>query len=141
MTPRSYFFRILCERNLVSLFDFENREALFPGVHRSYKFSLVTLSGREQPEAPSFAFFCLGPQDLHDPDRQFVLSAEDIALVNPDTLTCPVFRSRVDAELTKRIYKHGTVLAAGEAAGGWGVAYLLKLIDPTIHREMLRGDN
>ena len=39
-----YFFADLVEKNdLVSLFDFENRNAIFPGVHRSYKFCLLTL--------------------------------------------------------------------------------------------------
>lgn len=42
-------------RLLVSLFDLENREAMFPAVHRSYKFCLLTLGQAEQAE---FVFFC-----------------------------------------------------------------------------------
>ncbi|HIP59118.1 MAG TPA: SAM-dependent DNA methyltransferase, partial [Campylobacterales bacterium] len=43
------FFRYLIESKLlISLFDFENREGLFPGVHRSYKFSLLTLGQSDQ---------------------------------------------------------------------------------------------
>ncbi|HOT74390.1 MAG TPA: N-6 DNA methylase, partial [Candidatus Wallbacteria bacterium] len=45
-----FFFQSLVEKeSLASLFDFENRQALFPGVHRSYKFSLLTLTGLERP--------------------------------------------------------------------------------------------
>jgi hypothetical protein len=42
------FFSNLIESNrLVSLFDFENREAVFPGVHRSYKFCLLSIAGKD----------------------------------------------------------------------------------------------
>src|SRR4051794_4190048 len=36
----------------------------------------------------------------------------DIALVNPNTHTCPVFRTTADAELTKRIFKHVPIFMA-----------------------------
>ena len=42
---QDYFSAIVENRELVSLYDFENRKGIFPGVHRSYKFSLLTLSG------------------------------------------------------------------------------------------------
>jgi hypothetical protein len=47
---------------------------------------------------------------LRDPERRFALSAEDMALLNPNTRTCPIFRSRRDAELTKAIYRRVPVL-------------------------------
>ena len=40
---------------LVSLYDLENREAVFPAVHRSYKFCLLTLGQTEQAEFVCFA--------------------------------------------------------------------------------------
>src|SRR5207237_1404903 len=54
-----YFFQDLMEtRSLASLYDFENREGIFPGVHRSYKFCLLTLTGaqRQQCREPSSSF-------------------------------------------------------------------------------------
>jgi hypothetical protein len=47
---------------------------------------------------------------LADDRRAFSLSADDIAQISPNTRTCPVFRSSVDAELTKRIYARVPVL-------------------------------
>ena len=38
------------------------------------------------------------------------MSPEDFARVNPNTGTAPVFRSRKDAEITRRIYKQHPVL-------------------------------
>ncbi|MFM7581484.1 MAG: hypothetical protein ACKO9F_02010, partial [Caldilinea sp.] len=108
-----YYFQQLNERSaLVSLYDFENRRAIFPSVHRSFKFCLLTLRGDQdhvQPPA-EFVFFAHAVEDLQDAERRFTLSPEEIALLNPNTRTCPTFRSRRDAELTKSIYLRVPVL-------------------------------
>jgi hypothetical protein len=75
---------------LASLYDFENREAIFPGVHRSYKFCLLTLGATAEAE---FAFFLGQTAQLQDTRRRFTLSADDFSRINPNTLTCPVFRA------------------------------------------------
>ena len=55
----TFFEDIVGSRRLASLYDFENREAVFSSVHRSYKFCLLTLSGTDRPCAKAeFAFFC-----------------------------------------------------------------------------------
>lgn len=102
-----HLFNEIAKRGLVSLFDFENREAIFQGVHRSYKFSLMTFG---KAEATKFQFFAGNPSHLTDPKRQFTLSHADFELLNPNTRTCPVFRSNADAELTKKLYRRTPVL-------------------------------
>lgn len=42
--------------------------------------------------------------------RRFTLSPEQIAAINPNTKTAPVFRSRADAELTAKLYSKAPVL-------------------------------
>ena len=95
------------------------------GVHRSFKFSLLTL-GREVPAA-RFAFFLTDPAQLAEPERSFTLSPEQIAAINPNTRTAPVFRSRADAELTAKIYSRVPVLideSKGKAGNPWGVKFM-----------------
>lgn len=100
-----FFFQDLAEKeSLHSLFDFENAKALFPGVHRSFKFCALTLRGEGQRGEGEFAFFLHDPADLRDEVRRFRLGKADFELLNPNTKTCPIFRSRRDAELTKKIY-------------------------------------
>lgn len=106
-STKAYFGHIAQSGKLAGLFDFENRDAIFPGVHRSYKFCLLTLGKAEQAE---FAFFLTQTEQLADSRRRFALSAEDFSRINPNTLTCPVFRSRMDAELTRKIYQRVPVL-------------------------------
>lgn len=123
-----YFFKDLVERgSIASLYDFENAKPLFEGVHRSFKFCLLTLTGRDlrEPEA-DFAFFAHDPTDLQRPGTRFTLSPEEITLLNPNTGTCPVFRSRRDAEIPLGIYKRVPVLIReGDPEGNpWGVKFM-----------------
>lgn len=102
-----HLFNEIARRGLASLFDFENREAIFPSVHRSYKFALMTFGQTEQTK---FQFFAGNPSHLADKNRQFTLTTADFELLNPNTRTCPVFRSNADAELTKKLYRSTPVL-------------------------------
>jgi hypothetical protein len=120
------FFGDVVERGqLAALLDFENREGLFSGVHRSYKFSVFVLRGGESPEPARLLFFATRPEHAEDPGRLFTLSPEDFALLNPNTKTCPVFRTRQDAELTLAIYRRVPVLWREEPEENpWGVRFL-----------------
>ncbi len=105
------FFGDVVERGqLAALLDFENREGLFPGVHRSYKFSVFILRGRGAPDPAKLLFFATRSEHAEDPGRLFTLSPEDFALLNPNTKTCPVFRTRQDADLTRAIYQRIPIL-------------------------------
>jgi hypothetical protein len=125
-STKAYFAEISQSGRLVSLYDFENRDGIFPGVHRSYKFCLITLG--QNPEA-RFAFFLTQVEQLGDERRQFTLTPEDFRLINPNTRTCPVFRSQRDAELTKKIYHHAPVLIEESTEeqterNPWGIRFM-----------------
>jgi len=130
-TTSEFIGDVMSRKSLVSLYDFENRDALFPGVHRSYKFCTLTVSGSAQA-AGDFAFFLTNPSQLQDATRRFTLSAEDIALLNPNTRTCPVFRTKQDAELTVDVYRRVPVLV-NEKTGqnAWGVRFRQGLFNMT----------
>jgi SOS-response transcriptional repressor LexA len=111
-TTKHFFQAVIGGRELVSLYDFENREGLFPAVDSRQKFCLITFSSRGRPVArgADFAFFLRGVPDLSSSERHFALTPEDIALLNPNTRTCPVFRSQRDAQITKGVYRRMPVL-------------------------------
>lgn len=124
-TTAPFFAHLVDKQRLARLVDFENSKPIFSGVHRSYKFALLTL-GRNEPAA-HFAFFLTDPAQLAEPERNFTLSPEAITRLNPNTRTAPVFRSRADAELTARIYAEAPVLIEeGKGAEGnpWGVSFM-----------------
>jgi len=122
-STKAYFGHITQRGRLVSLYDIENREAIFPSVHRSYKFCLLTLGAAEQAE---FVCFATQVSQLADPRRSFTLTPDEFRLLNPNTLTCPVFRSERDAELTKKLYRAAPVLLDENRPDGnpWGIRFL-----------------
>ena len=110
-STKTFFGAAVNDHRLVSLFDFENRGALFPRVHRSYKFCLLTLVGEDRPhERAEFAFFLHRPDHLLEKERRFTLSAEDFRLFNPNTRTCPIFRTAKDMEIARKMYERAGVL-------------------------------
>ena len=55
---------------------------------------------------------------------------EEILLVNPNTGTCPLFRSRRDAEITIGIYKRVPSLAREPEENPWGMSFM-RMFDMT----------
>jgi len=133
-STKGYFSMVARYGRIVSLFDFENKLGIFPSVHKSYKFCLITLGSSDQAD---FAFFLTEPSQLQDARRHFVLGPTDFASLNPNTLTCPVFRSVRDAEITRGIYARVPILidereGIDEHKGNpWGIAFKQGLFNMT----------
>ncbi|HLX52747.1 MAG TPA: hypothetical protein VKR58_02345, partial [Aquella sp.] len=108
---KNFFGKLIENNRLYSLFDFENKEAIFPTVHRSYKFSLLTISGSDiGTHKAKFGFFLTRIEHLQDKIRIFNLSKEDFLRLNQNTKTCPIFRTKIDANLTAKIYFNFPIL-------------------------------
>lgn len=124
-----YFFRHLIEDTRIhSLYDFENRDGLFKGVHRSYKFCLLTLM--RDSNAAKLQFFSTQVDQVGEQAREFALTSDEFRLLNPNTMTCPVFRSNADAELTKKLYRNASILIRDGTDGSpeqnpWGINLML----------------
>jgi len=100
---KAFFQNLVDNRRLAELLDFENREKVFEEVHRSFKFSILLVTGKDAPrDEARCGFFLHRIVDINDPERVFPLNAEDFALFNPNTHTCPIFRRRRDVELTRK---------------------------------------
>lgn len=140
-TTKEFFAGLMEGKSLISLYDFENKAPVFPDVHRSFKFSTLVFGGSEVkvPEA-DFVFFARRMEDLADKDRHIPLSSKEMELLNPNTHTCPVFRSRRDAELTKAIYRRVPILVdKSRKKGGnpWGIKFV-RMFDQTNDAELFR---
>ncbi|MBN1807150.1 MAG: N-6 DNA methylase [Sedimentisphaerales bacterium] len=127
-TTKDFFGKLVNTKALYGFYDFENRRKVFTNVDGRFKFSVLLFNGPErQSENIDFSFFAHKIEELRDKDRHIVLSAEDIKLINPNTHTCPVFRSNRDAQITKSIYKRVPVLIdKSRKKGGnpWGIKFV-----------------
>lgn len=120
-STKAFFGNISQTGRLVSLYDFENREGIFESVHRSFKFCLLTLGEAIKAE---FVFFATQVSQVYDSRRRFSLTPEEFRLINPNTLTCPIFRAEQDASLTKHFYKAASILMSDTELGNpWGVTF------------------
>lgn len=138
-TTAPFFAALVKNKRLAKLVDFENRAGLFPAVHSAMKFSLLTL-GRDEPLA-QFAFFLTDPSQLLESERNFTMSADEIALINPNSGTAPVFRARYDAELTAKIYGSAPVLIRegnDKKGNPWGLEFRQGLFNMTSDSEFFR---
>jgi len=128
-TTKDFFADLMDSKRLVLLFDFENKEGHFQDVHRSFKFSSIVFGGRTRTtDQADFVFFARRIEDTiaANKQRHIALSAKDMALLNPNTKTCPIFRTRRDADLTKAIYKRIPILLdENRKKGGnpWGARF------------------
>jgi hypothetical protein len=108
---KAFFASLIHQKGLVSLYGFENEEFIFPEVHHAFKFVALTLCGPKSALGViDFAFFCRKFNDLQNPLRHFTLTVSDIKALNPNTETCPIFRTSTDAELNKRIYRNYKII-------------------------------
>jgi N-6 DNA Methylase len=120
-----YLFSSFASRSgISSLYDFDNRKPLFPTVDSRYNFCLLSLTGKALREPVArYAFFLEDVPDLDDPDRVFGLGPEELALINPNTGTLPIFRNQRDAALTVSVYQRVPVLWDEKKRMGnpWGI--------------------
>ncbi len=138
-TTAAFFAALVEERRLSQLVDFENSAPLFGSVDRRIKFCLLTLGRNEG--AARFAFFLTDPAQLAETERNFTLSSQQIAAINPNTRTAPVFRSRADAELTAKIYANAPILieeGKGREGNPWGIEFRQGLFNMTSDSALFR---
>ena len=125
-TAANFFRTISTGGRIAGLYDFENRKVFFPDVDSRFKFCALIFGGADRLFDETRCAFFLHDTATNDPDRCFPLEPADFALVNPNTGTAPIFRTRRDAEITRRVYGEYPVLvdrSQGEERRAWPVRY------------------
>lgn len=122
-TTKEYFQALVNRSSLASIYHFENEGLVFKGLHHAYRFVLLTIGEATRAD---LVFYAKYPSDLAEEERHFALSADDFSLLNPNTRTCPTFRSRRDAEINLGIYRRTSVLWREDDPHGnpWGLRFM-----------------
>ncbi|MCZ6707502.1 MAG: N-6 DNA methylase, partial [Chloroflexi bacterium] len=124
-TTAPFFGSLISKARLVSLFSFFEIRKIFLATDDRNPFCLITI-GQSDRHA-EFVFSLPDVSALDERERRFRLSGNEIAAINPNTRTAPVFRSQADAELTAKIYARVPVLideGKGAAGNPWGVSFM-----------------
>lgn len=102
---KELFFHLLKDGKIERYIDFENRKKLFNDVLGHYRFCiLVTMA---QNAKGNFSFLQLMPGE---PCDQMTISLDDVVLINPNSKTCPVFKTLKDFEIAKKLYSNNPVI-------------------------------
>ena len=122
-TTKGYFQALLDRSALASVHHFENESLVFKGLHHAYRFVLMTIGESRQAD---LVFYARRAVDLDDRWRHFALTPVDFATLNPNTRTCPTFRSQRDADINVGMYRRAGVLwREGDPDGNpWGLRFL-----------------
>jgi len=123
-----YFFRHQMEHaRLARLVSFYEVRQWFPNTDDRKPFCIMILG--QTHGAADFIFDVKSLDELLVSERTFSLDSKEVAVVNPLTLTAPVFVSRADAKLSTKIYSQIPILAQATGdAPRWNFKYL-RMID------------
>lgn len=110
LTTKDFFATVACKGEVTNLYDFDNRQGIFPSVQGNLRFCLLTLASQPVREFEVAAQLSLVDM-LRDTSRRYTLKFEEICRINPNTLSCPLFLSRHHAEVVKTIYDRIRCLA------------------------------
>jgi hypothetical protein len=127
-TTKAFFDDLVQKQSLAAIYHFENEDRLFADVHHSFRFVIVGLG---PSKAADLLFFARQTSAIVDKSRHFTLTPDDFRLLNPNTRTCPTFRSVADAELNKYIYRRTGVLWDETKPDGntWGLFFMQGLFN------------
>ncbi len=121
-TTAPFFAQLASSHRIVSLLDFDNRGGAFPGVQGNVRFCLFTTSARERSATFKCASFLYSAEDIGIAERLYELSLDDLRMINPNTLGCPMFSSGKDANLVRFVYRNIPILAHSDSTQGpWHV--------------------
>ncbi|MEY9858509.1 methylase of polypeptide subunit release factors [Catenulispora sp. GAS73] len=126
-TTAPFIEKIIASSQLIHVYGFRNNKGLFRGVgHGDVRFCLFAFAGLDSPIPEARFAFDIGiPDELSQGDRVYSLSPREIRLLNPNTGTCPTFKTRRDADITLDIYRRFPVLfRESDHSNPWGIAFL-----------------
>ena len=99
---------VFSQAKVSSIYHFNNTENIFPAVHSSYSFVLVTLRPAKQADC---VFYATKEQHLKEQRRHIYFAPNDLELMSPNTQTVPLVRTKADLTLCRKLYLKAPVLA------------------------------
>ncbi|MBR8828237.1 MAG: ATP-binding protein [Gomphosphaeria aponina SAG 52.96 = DSM 107014] len=118
--------------NITGLFCFENRQGIFEGVHKSFKFVILTFEKHSQTTQFPAKFMRHDVQELqHFPDDETLkISVDLIRKLSPDSLSVMEFKSDLDILIAEKMMRFP--LLGEKIKGKWNLE---------LHREFNMTDD
>ncbi len=96
------------QTRVTGLFCFENRKGIFEGVHRSYKFVVLSFEKGGKTEDFPAAFMRLDVEELSRFPQEGALniSVDLVRRLSPDSLSVMEFKNEMDVRIAEKMLKH-----------------------------------
>lgn len=123
-TTSAFFSDTLRAGRLRAFYDFENEAKIFSDVHNQFRFAITVMLGTaRRAQRSRFAFYTRYVADV--PSRRFELAPDEVVMMNPNTGTLPMFRTRTDADITLGIYNRHPILILEDDPDGnpWALSF------------------
>ena len=122
-TTALFFADSLRSQRLAAFYDFENEVKIFTNVHHAFRFAVSSMTGGEIVKEVRLSFLNRHVADAVQ--TRFALEASEVLLLNPNTGTLPIFRTRRDADITLACYRrHPVLIRDGDRRGNaWGLRF------------------
>jgi hypothetical protein len=95
------------ECEVTGLFGFENRKEIFEGVHRSFKFNILTFEKGGRTKSFPAAFMRHEVSELADFPKKgsLEMDVELVKRISPDSLSVPEFKCEMDVQIAEKMLK------------------------------------
>ena len=127
----TFFSNLVNSNSLRNVIGFKNERFIFKDIEHVVTFCIFIIGNQTSPNSKiDLSWFAYTFPEANDQRRHFSLTQQDFKLLNPNTLTCPVFRTNADAELTKKIYARVPVLENEKIGKNpWGISFMQGLFN------------
>ena len=130
----------LFEGRIRTMYEFENKNGIFPDVHRSYKFVLLVADKAEPMPSFPAAFYLHDIEALEGKTEQEKFVDVPVNLIKisaPESLSIPEVRNKKQLEVFSWLYNNNPLLS--DEKKGWGIV-IVRELDRTGDSDLFRSD-
>lgn len=130
----------LFEGNISLLYEFENKNGIFPDIHKSYKFALIVFDRSRKSDTIPAAFYLhdIGSLEGKGEKEKFVtIPASLVRLCAPESLSIPEVTNAKHLEVFSKLYRTNPLL--NDERKGWSVV-LIQELNRTTDSDLFRTD-
>jgi hypothetical protein len=140
-TTAAFLADSLRHERLTGFYDFDNEAKIFPNVHHAFRFAISSMTGGEVIKEVRLSFLNRHVSDAAP--RRFALEPAEIVMLNPNTGTLPIFRTRRDADIALACYRrHPILIRDGDGQGNpWGLRFSQGLFNMASDSELFRTES
>ncbi|MCK5927601.1 MAG: N-6 DNA methylase [Nocardioides sp.] len=130
VTTAAFFADTVAAGRLEAFLDFVTGPEIWSGIgHNRFRFAISCMTGGEIAPAAKLSFYKRHPRELELAGATYLLSADELLMLNPNTGTLPIFPTRRDADITLTCYRNHPVLIRDGGANPWGVSFKQGLVN------------